>query len=109
MDKSQINLAEPLDSYDRKVKYSSRHKITKEFFEDIENADELLARKVIVRLLESLPLETVKKFFNYEILDPNSESAKEIMADWKADSGLKQKILRMREERTLEVSAYIEI
>lgn len=89
--------------------YLSQYEITRELFQDIENADELLARKVIVNLVESIPLETIKKFFNYKTLDPNSESAKEIMADLKADSSLKQKILRMREERTLEVNAHIEI
>lgn len=109
MDRSQISTAKPLDSYNRKVKYSGHYRITEELSQNIENADELLARKVIINLVESIPLETIKKFFNYKVLDPNSESAKEIMADLKADSGLKQKILRMREERILEVSAHIEI
>lgn len=95
--------------YEKKTQYSGRHKITKEFFEDIENADELLAKKVIVSLLENIPLETLKKFFNYEVLDPNSERSKDIMADRKADSSLKYKILRLKEERSFEVSAYIEI
>lgn len=95
--------------YEKKTQYSGYHKITKEFFEDIENADELLARKVIVSLLENVPLETLKKHFNYKVLDPNSESATEILGDLKADSNLRHKILRMREECTLEVSAYIEI
>lgn len=89
--------------------HTTKHIVTKDFIGSIENADEILAREVIMTLVRDMPLEDLKKLFNYHVFDPNSSSSQEALKDWRTDQELKQRILRMREEHILELSAYIEL
>ena len=90
-------------------KYNSKLKVSKETYYNSNIDNEFIEREVIYKLISQIPINELKKYFNFTVFDPFSKENREMYNNPFIDKSLRDKFVENYLMETVEFDVSLTI